>query len=195
MNIANSERSIVYDLQCGERTALARIYALFSEQVFGLSYKLLKDTGWSEDIVQEVFYKLWSNKHLLNPNLSLWPYLYTLTKRESLNKLRGIKRSQSAFDRLLLHIHSFSETPEDLVINKELGDKIGKCISQLPKQQELIIIMSKIDGLSHKEIAEKLKISPNTVKNHLIQALKSLKKSELNRDALQLLFLYLLMDK
>lgn len=185
----------IMDLKNGDTFALSKIYAVYAEQVYHLAYKLLKDTGWSEDLVQEVFLKIWKNKEQLEDSQAVWPFLYTLTKRESLNKLRSIRRSQVAFDRLLQYVEGFSASAEEQLINKELAMKIKECFAELPAQQERAIIMSKVQGMSYKEISNELNISPNTVKNHVVQALKTLRNSSLSKDILQLLLMIYLLDK
>lgn len=186
---------MILDLKSGDTCALSRIYDVYAEKVYCLAFRLLKDTGWSEDLVQEVFVKIWNNREQLKEDVPIWPFLYTLTKRESLNKLRSIKRSQEAFERLLQYVQDFSASAEENLINKELAAKIKDCFADLPLQQERAIIMSKVEGMSYKEISQELNISPNTVKNHVVQALKTLRNSSLSNDALHLLFIMYLLDK
>ncbi len=189
------DNQTIIDLQQGDTMALAKLYAVYATDVYQIAFTLLKDTGWSEDLVQEVFIKLWNNKTQLLADSPVWPFLYTLVKREALNKLRSIKRSQEAFERLLHYVQGFSPAADEQLLNQELANKLQTCFDCLPLQQERAIMMSKVDGMSYKEIAEELKISPNTVKNHIVQALKSLRNSEISKDLLQLLFLMYLLEK
>ena len=199
LNFMNTQQQIsnqmILDLKNGDSCALEKVYAVYADQVYRLAFRLLKDTGWSEDLVQEVFVKLWNSREQLKEHEPVWHFLYTLTKRESLNKLRSINRSQEAFDHLLQYVQNFSDSAEKHLLNKELAIKIKECFAELPLQQERAIIMSKVEGMSYKEISNELNISPNTVKNHIVQALKTLRNSSLSKDALHLLFIMYLLDK
>ncbi|MBD1421714.1 RNA polymerase sigma factor [Sphingobacterium chuzhouense] len=172
----------------GEEDAFERIYYTYVERVFNVSFFLVKDTGWSDDIVQEVFIKLWENRAKIQSDQDLWTYIYVLTKRLSLNKLRSIKRSYNCFERLWDGLSETSDSTYDIIAAKELKMKIQNFLNSLPPQQKKVFSLSRIDGFSYQEIADQLDISINTVKNHIVQATKSLKKSGLGQEALFLLF-------
>lgn len=188
MKAAKSDQDIVQDLIYGKESGLTAVYNKYSERIYNLSFLLLKDSGWSEDIVQEVFVKLWNSRATLYAQSDIWPYLYALTKRQSLNKLRGIKRSKKAFESLLFTINKYSETPESIFEKKEINEELTICFSRLPRQQERVFTLSRIDGLSHQEIAEKLNISQNTVKNHMVKALRYLRRVVVSKKIYLLIF-------
>ena len=169
------DRKLIEALIDGRKSAFEKLYRMYSVRVFNLANFLLKDTGWSEDIVQEVFVKLWENRRGLQPDQSLWAYLYVLTRRLSLNKLRSVKRSKACFERLSAHFSESEESLDHIVIAKERKENIRRLLSLLPFQQRTVFLLSRIEGFTHKEIAKQLNISPNTVKNHIVQATKRLK--------------------
>jgi RNA polymerase sigma-70 factor (family 1) len=166
----------------GRKSAFEQLYCNYSNRVFSLSFFLLKDTGWSEDTVQEVFLKLWQTRADLRRDQNLWAYLYVLTKRHAFNKLRSVKRSNACFERLWAQFSEPTENPHDAVAAKELRDRINKLLGLLPAQQRMAFSLSRLEGFSHQEIAEHLNISPHTVKNHIVQAVKNLKNNRLLPD-------------
>ena len=172
-----------------DEQALKFIYDKYSPQVFNFSFLLLKDTGWSEDVVQEVFIKLWNNRSKLDPTGRLLPYLSVLTKRASLNKLRDIKSFSPSFDHLWNNISSLSDCSHEKIIARELSDYLDRMLNQLPERQRVVLKLSRFEGFTHQQIAEELKISPNTVKNHMIQALKTIRSQSLDIDYLLLFIL------
>lgn len=175
----------------GEEKAFEKIYYGYAQRVFNVSFFLVKDTGWSDDIVQEVFIKLWENRSKIQLDQDLWTYLYVLTKRLSLNRLRSIKRSNTCFERLWQGLSESNDSTNDIIMAKELKTKIHDFLDNLPPQQKKVFSLSRIEGFSYQEIADQLDISPNTVKNHIVQATKSLQKSGLGQEGLLLLiFLY-----
>lgn len=186
----NEEHKWITGLMLDDERDLKFIYDKYSLQVFNFSFLLLKDTGWSEDVVQEVFVKLWNNRSKLDPSGRLLPYLFVLTKRASLNKLRDIKSFTPSFEYLWNNISSLSDCSHEKLVAKELSDYLDQVLSKLPKRQREVFKLSRFEGFTHQQIAEELNISPNTVKNHMIQALKTIRSQSLDIDYL-LLFIFL----
>lgn len=162
-------------LREGNDAAFRLVYEQFSERVYRLAFRFLKDIEQSEEIVQEVFLNLWLSREKLDVNGNMWLYLYVIAKRLCLNALREIHKSTDLFNRLLANIKEASNLTEEEIIAADIGRLAEEIVSRLPKQQQLIFRLSRTEGLSHQEIAERLHISPNTVKNHMVQALKALR--------------------
>lgn len=167
-----------HDIQrliAGDESAFSKVYGFYSGKVYRLAFRFLKDKEQSEEIVQEAFINLWLNREKLDPEGNPWLYLYVIAKRLSLNALREVSKSATLTEKLLSRIKEAQNTTEEGIIANELENSIDKIIDKLPKQQQLIFKLSRIEGLSHKEIADQLQISPNTVKNHMVEALKTLR--------------------
>lgn len=172
------DASTIRCLIAGEETAFRAVYEAYSEQVYRLAFRFLKDNEWSEESVQDVFLKLWLNREGLDEDGNIWVYLYVMTKRLCLNKLREIRKSSLLFERLMQHMDvPASNRTEAQLETEELERRAQHLIATLPKQQQLIFKLSREEGLSHNEIAQRLGLSPNTVKNHMVQALKTLRNS------------------
>lgn len=171
------DHSTIKQLVAGDEIAFQKLYDVHSEKVYQLAFRFLKDTAWSEEIVQDVFLKLWLNRHRLDEQGNLWLYLYVITKRLCLNKLREIRKSSALFERLMHGMEVADSHTEERLMADEMEQYAKRAVENLPKQQQLIFKLSREEGLSHHEIAQKLGLSPNTVKNHMVQALKTLKSS------------------
>jgi len=159
----------------GDELAFRKVYDSHNEQVYRLAIRFLKDESWSEEIVQETFLKLWVNRQTLDTAGNIWLYLYVIAKRLCLNRLREIKKSTEHFELLITRMEYETSLSEVGLEVKEIERLLQDAIMKLPRQQQEVFQLSRNEGLSHKEIAERLKISPNTVKNHMVQALKNLK--------------------
>ncbi len=170
------DENAIRQLITGDESVFTAVYELYSEKVYRLAYRFLKDKEQSEEIVQETFIKFWLGRDNLDPQGDLWLYLYVISKRLSLNALRKIGRSSVLIDKLLRQISDLQNSTEESIITHDLEHYIEKAIDKLPYQQQVVFKLSRIEGLSHKQIAEQLQISPNTVKNHMVEALKTLKK-------------------
>lgn len=170
-------RDQIEQLIAGNHTAFQAIYGVYSSKVFRVAFKYLKDTALSQEIVQETFIKLWLTRHNIQIEGDIWSYLSLIAKRLSLNSLRDILKSTSLNSELLADIDDTHNTTEENLYARDLEQITDKLIKNLPKQQQLIYQLSRTEGLSHKEIAEQLHISPSTVNNHLVQALKTLRSN------------------
>lgn len=165
----------IQELIAGNESAFDIIYETYCDKIYRLAFRFLKDREQSEEIVQECFINLWMSRQKLNPEGNIWLYLYVIAKRLSLNTLRQICQSRELTGKLINYTTTVHNNTEEDILVHDLEQFTEKIINQLPKQQQLIFRLSRIEHLSHKEIADQLQISPNTVKNHMVEALKTLK--------------------
>lgn len=175
-------------LMLDDESAFASIYEKYADQVYKYTFFFLKDTGWSEDVVQEVFVKLWASRYHLKPEGNLWTYLYVITKRASLNKLRTIRHSPPELDKLWTTISHSSDCSHEKLIAKELSSQLEDILRELPERQREVFELSRFDGYTYQEIADVLHISPSTVRNHMIQALKTIRMRTIDYGYLTLFF-------
>lgn len=165
----------IKQLIAGDETVFRLVYGLYSSKIYKLAYRFLKDQELSEEIVQETFITFWLNRDKLDPDVDLWPYLYVITKRLSINSLKQIYKSTDNLKLLIQRTILEHNPTEEHMAAEDLKIFTQKIIDQLPRQQQLVFKLSRNEGLSYKEIADKLQISQHTVRNHMIQALKTLK--------------------
>ena len=156
------------------------MYNEYVEMVYQLAIHIVKEDVYADEIVQDTFLQLWHSRERLDPQTNIKTLLFVICRNNSFNKLKVIRRQRERFvaigDKNLDSSLSFEEEP---MAEKDLREALEAIISKLPPKQQTIFRLSRIEGLSHKEIAEQLHISKNTVKNHVIAALKSV-KTELN---------------
>lgn len=187
MNVAS--RKICSQLVKGSKSAFREIYECYASRIFDLAYKILKNRAQAEEIVQETFLKLWLGRERIDIDRDIWLYVYVIAKRLCLNTLRD--------DRLVSEadIHpepASTNDVEGLVFYRELVHELRSSIDNLPEQQKKALSLSRDAGYSHKEIADQMGISQHTVRNHITQALKSLRKSLIKIDYIQFLIIWFL---
>lgn len=153
------------------------------EEVFKSNYKslhayaitMLRDEIAAEEIVQNVFYKLWERTDNLSIQGSVRAYLYRAVHNEALNYLKHMKiRSEHQ----LYVVHQINESSEHAgkkIQLKELEQKLQTALNELPEQCRTIFQMSRFEELRYREIAERLDISVKTVENQIGKALKILR--------------------
>jgi RNA polymerase sigma-70 factor (ECF subfamily) len=180
----------IQQLTAGDEAAFDLIYEAYSSKVYRLAFRFLKDAQQSEEIVQECFINLWTSREKLNALGDIWLYLYVIAKRLSLNSLRQMCQSRELSDQLVNRIATVhNDTEEDMLVS-DLEQFTERIINKLPRQQQLIFRLSRVEHLTHKEIADQLQISPNTVKNHMVEALKTLKSQLQYSDLIFMLALF-----
>ncbi len=162
-------------IQKGDREAFNKLFIFYYDRLCQFVWYYVKNKDTSEDIVQDLFYKLWINRKTWNFAPAIANYLYKAARNYSLNFLKKIKVIDQSFDSPQEEPGSYT-TPEKEFFRKEVGDEIRAAISELPEQCQIIFKMKKIDGLTYREIAEIKDISIKTVETQMGRALKYLRK-------------------
>ena len=130
----------------------------------------------SEEIVQEVMFKIWVNRNSLKITGSIRSYLIRAVRNSCINLLKHLDVREDYRVRHEIMDQGSCSSPEELMIVSELEQKIRNAIDDLPMERRKIFILSRYDGLSYAEIAEALGISIKTVENQMGKALKTLRE-------------------
>lgn len=179
---------VITNFKRSDKAAFKEIYARYSPGIYSVSRQLLKDDGLAEEMVQECFLKLWLNREEVREELDVWPFLYVMCKRLCLNVLRDLqiaKKSTEFFREEVVN------DVEHRVYHNELRDQLQRYVAMLPRQQRTAWILSREEGFTHQEIATQMDISQNTVKNHIVQAMKFLRERLSNQGFISFLLLFL----
>lgn len=134
-----------------------------------VSEYIVKDFGVAEDVVQEVFVKLWERKNDMTDVKNLGAYVHQMTKNISFDKLKNSRSLQQK----ILELQNKEEFERDEKTEQELKQALGIAVSKLPPKCRLIFSLSRFEGLSNDEIAEYLDISKRTVEKQISNALKA----------------------
>lgn len=174
MHIKRSEPlqdiELLLKLKDGDPSAFAEIYNQYRSKILVYAVALCKSMDLAEEIVQEVFIKIWQKKSQINPDMHFGAYIKKITLNHVLNHLKKVSREKLLQKELLGYIEVLRNSTEENLLEKELLKTYDEAINNLPPQKKLIYYMSRTEDLSHDEIAEKLSISKNTVKNHMVEA-------------------------
>nr|WP_319997162.1 RNA polymerase sigma-70 factor [uncultured Draconibacterium sp.] len=175
MSYSNIE--LVKLLKKGDITAFDIIYKKYSRRLYGFVFGYVKQETDTEEIVQEVFLKIWKSRNKINVYSSFESFLFTVAHNATVNvlKKRAIEQKYVDHVKSLQQIDNTYELTDEIQY-KELVAKYQDLLKELSPRQKEIFHLSREEGLSHKEIAEKLGISANTVKNHLVATISFLKK-------------------
>lgn len=159
----------------GDHYAFRKLFDQYHSKVYSYSNWVLRSESLAQEIVQEVFINIWINRAKLSQINNFGGYLRVITKNVTLNALKKIALD---FKLSNAHVKTWTEVDNDTeehIQFKETRALLNEAILKLPKQQRLIYQMCHIDGIKQKEVAEKLNISPLTVKAHLRDATKTIR--------------------
>lgn len=174
-------------LQKGNVAAFDSLFAIYSVRLYGFALKYLKNETDAQELVQEVFVKVWENRKSLKSELSFRSYLFTI----SFNNIRKHFNKKATALRYLesLHNDAFPQSPETLDNEdyESLMLRINSLIDEMPPRRREIFIKSKMEGKSSKQIAAELGISSGTVDNHISEAIHQLRSQLKNENILCLL--------
>ncbi len=191
-----NEQELVRALISGSKEAFADLYVSYKGRLLYFCNRFLKDSSRSEDVIQDIFIQIWESRHKLNPDLSFSGYVHTLSQNKILNILRQYDvHSRFVQGTIKKQIISTTGT-EDEIIENDLAKILNEAIENLSPKQKEVFRLSRIRGLTYKEIAELLKISVPTVQEHASLALKKIKEY-LSQHAdihFRLIFLYYLIS-
>jgi RNA polymerase sigma-70 factor, ECF subfamily len=186
----NKEKVLV-ELANDNTKALEKLFDQYYPRLFNFSRSFLKFEDGIDDILQEVFLKIWQNrKNIKNPE-TFNSYIFTIARNLLLNELRRRINDQKIRDNLLKTSLAEEYLPFEILDYLKLKGKIDEIIEQLPQKQKEIFKLSRVEGLSHKEIAEKMNVSTKTVEYHITQSISMIKAKLESLGLISLLYFYL----
>lgn len=169
------EAYIVKKMIEGDHDAFKYFFDTYYDDLCNFVNIYVRNEVIAEEIVQEIYVYMWENKDKLKINASFKSYLYHASKYQSLNLLRNRKKHSYIREKLSFTEQQWEEFPNELFMDSQtMKEILNNAITQLPEKCKHIFLLSKVDGLSHKEIAEKLNVSVKTVENQITIAFKKL---------------------
>lgn len=153
------------------------IYKHYYEFLCHYAWKFVNEKELAEEVVSEVFYKLWKNKNKINVKTSFRSYIFIAVRNQAFDYLRKVKKINYIEDTEAIRSGMTDRhSPLEEVIFNEIYINLEKAIENLPHQCRMIFRMSRDEGLRYREIAEQLNISIKTVETQMGRALKKLRK-------------------
>ena len=152
-----------------------KLFDLLFPSLYRFAYSLLKSKEQAEEVASDVMIALWYDRQTLIHIENIKVYAFVIARNKSLNILKKQARQEIiALDDIDIELVLNAPTPEQILINDELKEKLESAVQSLPSKCKLVFKLVKEEGLSYKETAEILKISVKTVDAHLVTAVKKL---------------------
>lgn len=168
-----AEKELLTRLKCGDKIAFKQLYQLYSDRLASKLIYLLKSEDLAQDILQDVFLKIWINREMIDTELSFGAFLYKIATNLSKNVIR-----KNVYDQVMRlevgqeAVYHPMEEGDDAEQAKAILDQ---AMDQLTDRQREIYTLHKLEGLSYQEISEKLNISLSAINHHIQKASKHLK--------------------
>lgn len=171
----STDTELLQRLANDDQAAYRLLFDRHYKTMLGTAINMLKDSDQAKDAVQDVFLRIWKNRHEIQIRTSVEAYL----KRAVINQALGNIRTGNKFvsDEKTPEQPEKQSTPQQELEGKELKAVLDTALESLPERCRLVFIMKRLEGLSQKEIAEKLNISTKTVENQITKAVKVLREA------------------
>ena len=171
-----SEPEIIEKIKAGDTKIFEALFGEYYYNLCRFTAGLIKSSSAAEDIVQDIFVKVWENRTKLSSDESLKAYLYRASKNRALNYLKHLKIAGNWAEASRENIAQNLPDPEKELLKKELFSSVNDAVKKLPEKCRTIFILQRKEGLTYKEISEVLNISINTVETQMGRALKKMRK-------------------
>lgn len=170
-----SEKELLEALAEGDRSAYKALFLDYYPKVKGFAYVLLKNSGDAEDMVQEIFLRIWTDRERLADVRNFGAYVHVLTRNAIYNLIESRQIKQNHLQNYeAIEVENVSA--HDQLVAQDLSLLIEIVVSRMPVQRQTVYRMSRDEGKSNQEIAEQLGLSKKTVENHLNLALKTIRE-------------------
>ena len=169
------DEQIALRLSKRDEAAFEQVFKTHYKNLHAYAFTILKDEDEAEEMVQQVFFKLWERSEHLSFSGPIAAYLYRAVHNESLNFIKHQKVKAGHQLQVAYSMKNKSEQASPKMIRKELENKFREALNELPEQCRTVFQLSRFEDMKYKEIADKLDISVKTVENHMGKALKLLR--------------------
>ncbi|WP_018668295.1 RNA polymerase sigma-70 factor [Bacteroides gallinarum] len=174
-DISIDERALVLQLIEGDEDAFCELYAAYKNRLIYFAMRFLKSREYAEDIFQDAFTIVWQSRRFINPDASFSAYLYTIMRNRILNQLRDLANRDKLREQIFSQAVNYTNETKDEILVNDLRQFISRALQQLTPRQREIFEMSRERQMSHREIAEALGISVNTVQESISISLRTLR--------------------
>lgn len=171
-----NERALVLRLIAGDEEAFCELYADYKNRLIYFAMRFIRNREYAEDIFQDAFATVWQTRRSIDPEQPFGNYLYTIVKNRMMNELRTREQQEKWKEQMKEEAkHTTDETRESILLH-DLQQRIDAAIQQLTARQRQIFTLSREKQLTHREIAQQLGISVNTVQESISTSLHSLRR-------------------
>lgn len=172
----HNQQDLLLRVAKGDEQAFQQFFQEHWPQVYGTSLRLTKDPEKAQDLTQDVFIKIWEQRERLADIRQADGYIYTLARNLVLDFLRKRVFDSENIDYLIHYFKDASLNPQEKLEYRELETLLHQAMDHLPEKIGRVFRLSRVEGLTHEQIAEQLGISIVTSKTYVVRALQAIRK-------------------
>lgn len=170
-----SDGQLLENIGKGDREAFEQLFDRYWESLFAAAMHRLQSEQIAKDVLQELFVELWEKHESLNIRSNVSGYLFTALKHRVINKIKS-EAIRAKYEKMTIRYYEINGLATEHQFSRNyLREEMETKVKQLPDRCREVFELSRIEQLTHKEIGERLNISPKTVENHIGRALKVLR--------------------
>ena len=172
----HDERELLSLLKQGNEQAFEKIYKSYSSHLFGNVFKMVKSETTTQEILQDVFIKIWSNRASIDLDKSFRSYLFRIAENKVYDFFRKASRDKKIQAQLFATATEEYEHIETMIHKKENDLLLKRAIDSLSPQRQQIFRLIKLDNKSYEEVSRQLGISVSTISDHIVKANKAIRE-------------------
>lgn len=198
VNSSYNEKQLLEQVASGNEEAFKALFDSYRGKLYGYIFSMIKSKEPAEEIVMDVFMKIWTSRDMVTEIRNLNAFLFQIAYHKSLDFLRAATRSRALADLLWKNVEArkramqpvVSESTDDKIIMQEYEDALNKAVSLLPPRRREVYQLSRDEGFTHEQIASTLNLSRHTINNHIVESRRFIQSFLLSRMNILILILF-----
>ena len=175
VELLHNEKELFLRIASGDESAFRILFDEYRERLFVFAWQLCHSAAEAEEVVQDIFLRLWQGREsLVNVDYPR-KYIYVMARNRTLDLLAKIARDKQLIKDVWANLSEPDSVTENILQAAETEKLINEAVARLPEKKQTIFWLSRRDGLTHQQIAEQMDLSVQTVKNILTEILKQIK--------------------
>jgi len=180
----NTDSELFRRIAGGDTRAFEELFRRYDRRIYPFVLKIIRTEAQAQELTQEIFIKIWQNREKLAAVDNPEAYIFTIAVRHTLDQIKRRLNESRMLQRLAaVRSLTHNDTDEELLL-RDRAALVQQAVDQLPPQQKAVYILSRQGGLDYDQIGQRLNISPNTVRNHLVKALQFIRSYMKDQDLL-----------
>ncbi|PTT00787.1 RNA polymerase subunit sigma-70 [Pedobacter sp. HMWF019] len=169
-------RALLLQFRQGDEPAFNQLYSTYAKVLYRKINSIVKDDDVAEELLQDLFLKIWDKRRLINIDHSFVAFLYTVAQNLVYDYLRKVSRDKRLQATLLINAVDYYMQTEEALIGKETAAIIQQAIDKLSESRKKVFILCKMEGKTYQQAADELGISIATVNSHMVKSISFIKE-------------------
>lgn len=166
------EKELLCQIAEGNETAFKTLFEKYRSKLYHYLFHITKSREVAEEIVMDVFLKLWLGREMVREIDHFDAFLFRVAQNKAIDFLRSVNRDHTLRYHVWEEMQAAAETADSRVICTEIETTIRQAVRHLSPQRQLVYQLSREDNLTHDQIASRLNLSKNTIKNHIVESVR-----------------------